>query len=202
MNLNIANPAGGPGRTLKTTPVGLLSASPVAARSKATRGMTLVEMMVAVAVGSLILMVMAQVFLTGAFGFASMSNYVSMGSRSRNALDHMTREIRQASTLLEFSPTRLKFSLQGQTNSFLVYEWNGASRQLTESKTGDPEARVLLSGCDQLAFSMRNSVFAPTTAISESKGIRVAWKCSRTILNRTTTEDMEQALIVMRNKPI
>jgi hypothetical protein len=57
MNLNISNPAGGPGRTLKPTPVGItsgrqrlaLSVSPVAARSKAARGMTLPEMMVAVA---------------------------------------------------------------------------------------------------------------------------------------------------------
>jgi hypothetical protein len=148
-------------------------------------------------------MVLAQVFMTSAFSFAAMSNYVSMGSNSRNALDHMTREIRQAGDLLEFSPTRVKFSLPGQTNSFLVYEWDAQSRQLTEWKSEDGLTKVLLTGCDQLAFSMRDSLFAPTTALAEGKGIRVAWKCSRTILgNKTTTEDMEQALIIMRNKPI
>ena len=211
MNLNIVNPAGGHSRAMKTSPVGLtsgvkrlaFSVCPDRAGFKAVRGMTLPEMMVAVAVGSLILMVMAHVFMTSAFSFAAMSNYVSMGSNSRNALDHMTREIRQAGNLLEFSPTRLKFALQGQTNSFLVYEWDAESRQLTELKTGDTTTKVLLTGCDQLAFSMRDSLFAPTTAISKGKGIRVAWKCSRTILgNKTTTEDMEQALIIMRNKPI
>jgi hypothetical protein len=165
--------------------------------------MTLPEMMVAVAAGSLILMVMAQVFTTSAFSFAAMNNYTSMDSDSRNALDRMSREIRQAGNLLEFSPTRLKFSLLGDTNSFLIYEWDGASRRLTEWKSGGATTNVLLTECDQLAFSMRNSSFTPTTGIPEGKGISVAWKCSRTILGKkTTSEDMEQALIIMRNKPI
>lgn len=196
---------------MKSSPVGItsgrkglaLSVPPVPASGRAVWGMALPEMMVAVGVGSLILMVLAQVFMTSAFSFAAMGNYVSMGSRSRLALDQMTREIRQAQDLIEFSPTRLKFALEGQTNAFLVYEWDAQSRQLTEAKTGDPQARVLLTECDQLAFAMRNSAFAPTTAVSEGKGISVAWKCSRTVLGKkTTTEDMEQALIIMRNKPL
>ncbi len=211
MNLKISKPAGGPGPILKTSPAGLWPGrqtlawrgGPVAARCPGARGMTLPEMMVAVAVGSLILMVMAQVFMGSAFSFAAMSNYVSMDARSRNALDHMTREIRQASDLLEFSSTRLKFALQRQTNACLVYEWNAQSRQLTEWNSQVGLTNVLLTDCDQLAFSMRDSLFAPTTTLAEGKGIRVAWKCSRTILgNRTTSEDMEQALIIMRNKPI
>ncbi len=165
--------------------------------------MALAEMMVAVGVGSLILMVLAQVFLTSAFSFAALSNYVSLGARSRLALDQMTREIRRAGDLVEFSPSRLKFALQGPSNSFLVYEWDAQSRQLTETKTGDGATKVLLTECDQLTFSMRDSVFAPTTAVAQGKGIRVAWRCSRTILGKkTTSEEMEQALIIMRNKPL
>ncbi len=167
------------------------------------RGMTLPEVMVATVVGFLILMVMGQVFLTSAFSFAAIGNYVSMDRDSRNALDHMTREIRQAGDLLEFSPTHLKFALQGATNSFLIYNWDGQTCHLTESKSGESAGKVLLSECDQFAFSLRNSLFAPTTVVSEGKGISVAWKCSRTILgNRTTSEDMAQALIIMRNKPL
>ncbi len=211
MKLNISNPAGGPGRTSKRSAAGIgsgrngraLGLWPVAGGCRAVWGMTLPEMMVAVGVGSLILMVLAQVFTTSAFSFAAMTNYVSLGSRSRLALDQMTREIRGAGDLVEFSASRLKFALLGQANAFLVYEWDAQSRQLTESKTGNPQAKVLLTECDQLAFSMRDSVFAPTTAVSEGKGISVAWRCSRTILGKkTTTEDMEQALIIMRNKPL
>ncbi len=195
---------------MKTSPVDITTARkelaldlwPLAARSQsALRGMTLPEVMVAVGVGSLVLIVMAQVFMTSTFSFAAVGNYVSMGYNSRLALDHLTREIRGAGDLVEFSSTRLKFALPGQTNAFLVYDWDAQSHQLTESKTGD--TKILLTECDQLAFSMRDSLFAPTTALAKGKGISVTWKCSRTILGKkTTTDDMQQALIIMRNKPL
>ncbi len=198
-------------RKMKTSPVDLASAPrrlalplySVPSGSKAVRGMTLPEMMVAVGVGSIVLMVVGMVFMNSTRSFAAMGNYVSMDARSRNALDHMTREIRRAGNLVEFSPTHLKFAGYGLTNSFLVYDWDAASCQLTESKTGDTAPNILLTECDQLTFSLYDSAFAPTPIIARSKGINVTWKCSRTILgNKTTTEDMQQALIVMRNKPL
>src|SRR5689334_4748645 len=94
------------------------------AGTPATRAMTLVEVMVAVGIGSLVLMGVAMVFMTSSKAFAAVSNYVAMDSSSRNALDHLTQEIRQAGNLVEFSPTHLKFGYQGTTNSFLVFDWN------------------------------------------------------------------------------
>jgi Tfp pilus assembly protein PilW len=165
--------------------------------------MTLVEMMVAVGVGSLVLMGIAMVFMTSSRAFAAVSNYVAMDSSSRNALDHLTQEIRQAGNLVEFTTNHLKFGYQGTTNSFLVFDWNASSGQLTEWKTSDTTTNILLSGCDQLSFSLQDAFFNSTTTPSQGKGIRVNWTCSRTILgSKTTTEDMQQALIVIRNKPL
>src|SRR5262249_38608654 len=130
-----------------------------AADSKAIRAMTLPEVMVAVMVGSLILMVMATVFMTSARSMVAMGNYVNMDANSRNALDHMTLEIRQVGALTEFSSTHLKFARPGQTNSFLVYDWDPASGQLTEWKTGYAKTNTLLTECDQLAFSLYNASF-------------------------------------------
>jgi hypothetical protein len=172
-------------------------------RCKAARGMTVPEMMVGVGVGSLILMVMAVVFTSSARSFAALGHYVSMDRNSRNAMDRMTREIRQAGDLIEFSPTHLKFVGYEQTNSFLVYDWNANSRQLTEWKTGQATTNVLLSECDKLAFYMSRVSLAPTTVVAEGKAIKVNWECSRKILGKkTTSEDMGQALIIIRNKPI
>lgn len=167
-----------------------------------TQGMTLPEMMVAVAIGSLILIVMATLFMSSARSFAAVSNYVNMDSTSRNALDQITLEIRQAGALTEFSPTHLKFATApGQTNSFLVYDWDSGTGLLTEWKTGESVTNTLLTGCDQLAFSLYNSSFAPTTNLSQGKGLSVNWQCSRTVLGKkSTTENVQQALIVIRNK--
>lgn len=161
--------------------------------------MTLVEMMVAIAVGSLILAVIATASMTSSLWFASLANYVDMDAKSRNALDKMSLNIRQAGVLTEFSPTHLKFVTPGQTNSFLVYDWDASTGSLTEWNTGSSITNTLLTECNQLTFSLYNASFASTTNLSQGKGLSVNWKCSRTVLGRQTTEDMQQALIVIRN---
>src|SRR5690242_7167986 len=96
-----------------TSPVGQASSPkglvPGDAGSCRTSAMTLVEMLMAVGVGSLVLMVVGMVFMNGSRAFAAVNNYVSMDGDSRNALDHLTQEIRQAGNLVAFSPTSLKF---------------------------------------------------------------------------------------------
>jgi len=177
-----------------------LAVSPPPADSKAVRGMALVELMVAIAVASLVLGVVALASMTASLSFASLSNYVDMDLQSRNTLDQMTLKIRQAGVLTEFSPTHLKFV--AATNSVLVYDWDSASGSLMEWKTGYSTTNTLLTGCDQLSFSLYNSSFAPTTNISQSKGLSVNWNCSRTIVGRKSTEEMQQALIVIRNQAL
>src|SRR5262249_21048500 len=171
-------------------------------RLKLCSGMTLPELMVAIAIGSLLLMVMALVFMMTSRSFAAMGNYVNMDAKSRNALDYMTLGIRGAGGLIEFSPTHLKFAKLGTTNSFLVYDWSPDTRELTQWTTGSTKTNTLLTECDELDFSPYNALFLPTTDVSKVKGLSVNWKCSRTILGKkSTTEDMQQALIVIRNKP-
>jgi len=207
MKLNTSKQMHGAYNPLNSSPVGPGSGPRTliapGACSNAIVGMTLIEMLVAVAVGSLILMVVAMVFMNSTRAFAAVSNYVSMDSDSRNALDHMSQEIRQAGNLVAFSPTQLKFGYRAQTNSFLVFNWDATSSQLTEWNTADTTTNILLKGCDQLAFSLYNGSFSPTTNCAQGKGISVSWKCSRTILgSKSTTEDMQQALIIIRNKPL
>jgi hypothetical protein len=187
-------------RKLKLYPIGGTSGlKALPADSKALGGMTLVELTVAVAVGSLVVGLIAVSSMTASLWFAALANYVDMDAKSRNALDQMSLKIRQAGALSEFSSTHLKFALPDQTNSFLVYDWDSASGSLTEWKTGDSITNTLLTGCEQLAFSLYNASFAPTTDLSQSKGLSVNWNCSRTILGRKNTEEMQQALIVIRN---
>jgi len=170
------------------------------ASNSAIQGMTLVELMVAIAVGSLILMTVATAFGNSIRSFAVMGNYVSMDRDSRNALDRMTREIRRAGSLISFAPDRLVFTKYGVANFSLVYQWNGAAHQLTEWKTGNTKTNVLLTDCAEFAFAMQKSSGVVTTSVDEGKKIGVTWKCSRTMLGKEfTTEQMQQALIIVRN---
>jgi len=168
---------------------------------RATLAMTLPEMMVAVAVGSLLLMAVATVFGNSIKSFALMGNYVNMDRDSRNALDRMTREIRRAGSLTSFASDRLVFTKYAATNFSLVYQWDANAHRLTEWKTGSTKTNILLTDCDEFAFAMQKASGAATTSASEGKKISVTWKCSRTMLGKQfSTEQMQQALIVVRNK--
>ena len=89
--------------------------------------------MVAVAIASLVLGLVALASMTASHWFAAVANYVDMDAQSRNALDQMTLKVRQAGALTEFSPTHLKFAAPSQTNSFLVYDWDSATGSLMSS---------------------------------------------------------------------
>jgi len=165
--------------------------------------MTIMELMVAIAVGSLILMVVAMVFANGIRSFAMMGSYVSMDRDSRNALDRMSREIRRAGSLASFAPDCLVFTKYGMPSFKLVYQWDGDLHQLTEWKTGNTKTNILLTDCDEFAFAMQKASGVATTDVSQGKGITVTWKCSRTILGKElATEQMQQALIIVRNKTL
>jgi type II secretory pathway pseudopilin PulG len=169
--------------------------------------MTLPEMMVSVSVGAMVLTMIATVFMTSTRSFAMMSNRYNMDQTSRMALDQMTRDIRGALNLVSFSTNQLVFSLGGTNN--LTYRWDPSSRQLVQWKAGDANTNVLLSGCDFLKFSMFRNTPLPggsstnASTVAQAKCISVAWECSRTVLGKKLDiEDMQQALIVIRNKPV
>lgn len=167
-----------------------------------TAGMTLIEMVVASGVGTLILTAVALLSMFGARSFAAMGNYGDLDRKSRNALDTLSKEVRQSRALISFSPTKLVFQ-DNDTNS-LTYTYSPSARTLTRIK--GTERVVLLSGCDYLNFdiSQRNPsnqfTFWPTTNVSMAKLIDVSWKCSRTILGAAVnTESVQTAKIVIRN---
>src|SRR5688500_6165748 len=101
--------------------------------------MTLVELMVAVAICAVLLASLASlIFYTGR-SFAALANYVDLDSTSRNALDTMSREIRQTRRLLSGTTNTLTF--EDHDGKPLVYAYDPATRTLTRSRDGvaDPE---------------------------------------------------------------
>jgi prepilin-type N-terminal cleavage/methylation domain-containing protein len=198
-------PARSPGRTASAVYPPLLGHS-TNPSTRHTSGMTLPEMMVAVAVGFLVLMVVNMIFSGSTLCFASMGNYMIMDRASRNALDHMTKDIRNSADLTQFSSSNLVFTYTSGTN--LIYTYNSSAGNLTSWKTGDAATNTLLTGITNLTFTLYNNIplsggtNATTNVLSQGKAIGVSWKCSKTSAWRTSTENMQEAMIVIRNKPV
>ena len=167
--------------------------------------MTLVEMMVASAVGSLVFIAIANLTVYTSRTFASMYNYTDMDQKSRYALDLMTTEIRQADRVTTLSSSNVMFSLNGIVNN-LGYYYDPGMRQLVRVRSG--VRSVLLTECDALAFtgfsggSLTNTFdqFSATNA-AQTKLLKMDWTCSRTYLGaRVNTESVQSAKIVIRKQ--
>lgn len=163
--------------------------------------------MVSLAVGALVLTGVASVFVSSKICFAVVGNYVSLDRSSEKAMDQMSRDMRRSANLASFANNQLVFNYVGSTN--LVITYDSAAGNLTSWKTGDAATNVLLTGCESVQFSMYNNIpqpggsFTNAATVANAKAISVNWRCSRSVLgNIRNTEDTQQAIIVIRNKPV
>ena len=167
--------------------------------------MTLVEVLVATAIGSMILVAAGSLMVYNSRSLAALTNYADLDRYSRTAVDKLSEDIRQATALVAFTSTELEFNAsRGRSN--ITYTFNPDTRQLVRRSGNNRE--VLLQECDSLTFTVygRNNVsnswdqFVVTNAAG-AKLIKLNWTCSRTILGQAlNTESIQTAKIVMRKQ--
>lgn len=157
----------------------------------------------AIGVGSIVFTAVAALIVFTARSFVALGNYNDLDRYSRNALDVLSREIRQTQGVVMFQTNQLRFrDWDGQTN--LTYIWNASSGILTRQKGN--AVSILLTNCDDLCFGIyqrnpSNSFnFYPTNNVTDAKLVDVRWVCSRKILGaKLNTESVQNAKIVIRN---
>ena len=173
------------------------------------RAFTLVELLIAIAVGAVLLVAVMSLMFYSARSFAALTNYVDLDQFSRNALDHATTEIRQASRVMAGSD-------EHTLHLWMTNPLTGVGRQVTY--TYDPQAetltrvdggesRVLLRECYRFSFNyhQRNATLEwealPAHTVELTKQVRIFWECGRTILGaRANTESVQSARVVLRKR--
>jgi type II secretory pathway pseudopilin PulG len=166
---------------------------------------TLLELVVSVGLSALIMGMLMYSILFASRSFVAMGNYTDLNRSSLHALDVMSRDIREASSLTTFATNQLVF-LDSSSNQ-VTFAWNPTARRLTRS-SGATTA-ILLQDCDYLSFDMSqrnptaNGVMGFYSASNNAaicKLVSVSWRCSRTILGqKVNTESVQTARIAMRN---
>lgn len=182
------------------------------ARSRSRFAFSLIELLVAVAIGGLVMMVIGILSLWSGRSFAAMANYADLDNASRNALDRMTREIRQVNGLNAYTNTAdmKELALIDSDGQPLYYRYNKAAKTLTRVKSGLSE--TLLRDCSLLEFNLyqRNNVSntfnqyqvaTGTNASLTCKVIQINWVCSRQLFpsELLNSESIQTAKIVIRH---
>ena len=183
----------------------------IEARSRLERGFTLPEVSVAIAVSGILITALLSFTVYAAKSFIGMQNYVDLEQKSQNAIDTMTRNIRETQSLTSYGTTVLNGATITNVVTFLDSDgipltYHFTNNILLQSKGGVDA--MLLTNVDYLCFQIfqRNTMANtydqfPTSSSSLCKLISVSWVCSRTILgSRINTESVQTAKIVIRKQ--
>jgi hypothetical protein len=169
---------------------------------KKIAAVSLLEVMIAVAISSLLF---ATIMALGSYtvrSFAAITNYAALDRASRKALDRLTMMIREADGVLAFNTNRLALSYHGGT---LIYRYEADEKVLLETFAG--ETTTLLEGCDSFTFGIfqRNieggnyGYYPAALDESEAKIVQMSWICSRKLISDLiNTESIQSAKVVIR----
>ena len=167
-------------------------------------GFTLIEIMIACALGGLAMaLVMGASFYTGR-SMASLTDSVNLSIQSRSMVDRMSQKIRQAEAVTAFETNSITVNVGG-TN--LTYQFVPGEQRLLEIENS--LTNTVMDNCKQLTFELyrRNPLtnsfnqFSTDNTLSEAKLVRVSWTCSTTGVGKSEgSSELVSAKIVLRAK--
>lgn len=172
------------------------------------RGWTLLETMFAVAVFSVVGAAVSSMYIFGIRSFQAISNYARLSEQNREAMDLLTREIRQANSVTAFQNGKDSFlTLVDGNRALVTYTFNGATRQLIRASGG--VSHVLLEDCSLLSFNLgmrppnTNFGYFPTTDVNEAKIVDLTWRTGRELPGGIiNSENIQTARVVIRKQKV
>src|SRR5688500_7897882 len=167
------------------------------------RGFTLVEMMVGLGLGMLLAGVVMTFALYSTRSFSILANHLELHQANRQALDTMTRDIRQVRRMTIYATNSV--TVEDSDGVALKYTYDSAARTLTRLK--GTSSQVLLKGCDSMTFDMmqRNVIegsydYYPADEVETCKVVRIKWSCSRDLLGKKSQVSEDQSTDVVIRK--
>jgi hypothetical protein len=165
-------------------------------------------MMVAMAVFTICGVALASIYLFAMTSFVAMGNYAALDRANREAMDMITREIRQAQQVTAYSTNSITV-VNGDALT-VTYLFQPQTKQMLRTAS-DGSRQVLLEDCNLINFSLfqRNPVggsydIYPTATGNWQQTVKVvqlSWKTSRSMLHgRVNSEIVQTARIVIRKQ--
>jgi hypothetical protein len=166
------------------------------------------EMMVALGAGTIILAAVVATAVCVGNTMVAVGNYNDLNKASRQTLDRLSRDVRNASSVGNGSTTSsLTLTNTYNGTTIITYAWDGSNQVTrTVSSSSSSSASTVLTNCDTFSFAYyqrnptNNLTFVSTTNPAQIKLVSVSWRCSRQILGaKLNTESVQTANVVMRN---
>ena len=178
---------------------------------RAKQAWTLVEIMVAAGIFSLVGMALMGTYLFSVKSMATMYNYCLLDASNRQAMDLLTREIRQSTAVLAYTTNSIKIQTandDGTKGPDVTYTFSPSTRQMLRTSS-DGTSKALLNNCSLLSFQLftrcpSNGVFGSFPVATGNwqqtvKVLQLTWKTSIN-LPSVASENVQTARIVIRKQ--
>lgn len=173
------------------------------------RGFTMVELMVAATLGTIIMAAVMSAFLFIGRSSIMLRNYADLETQARNAMETFAQDVRMSSAVTWASETAVTMSVRsGGADLPVRYVYDGSAR--TFSRTFNGTTTVLISNIRSFAFSAYSidtepvSLASPNAATNTAtKQIQIAMETERiNPVLALTTNKVISARFVLRNKRV
>jgi hypothetical protein len=139
---------------------------------------------------------------------------VDLSSTSKNALDRIGQEVRNAKRVQSCSATQLVLRVPpptGTNDDTVTFGYDTGNQKLIRTLVtsgGARETKVLLTGCTNFQFSVYTRVpsnsnygLNATWSTNEAKVVQMQWACVRKLTgDKNTVEAQVSSKIVIRNQ--
>lgn len=165
------------------------------------RGFSLVEVMIAVFITTLISIGITQSFILLSRNFMSVGNYVDLSAQSRYSLEVFGRDMRMTARVYKVTSTEIDVDIMTPSGAENVsYVYDSAARQFVRiSSVGK---QVILHNCDELELNYFTILDSPTTTLSSIKKVQLSAVTRRHVQNIENTDHLITATYMMRNRNV
>ena len=152
---------------------------------------------------------LAALYLFTTTSFSALADYATLDKANRQAMDTLTKEIRQAKQVTNCSTNPPSITILRGDGMTVTYSFNATAKQMLRD-VSDGTHQVLLKNCSLLSFNLcqRNPIGgtyniypAATNNWQQTvKVIQLSWKTACTLPHRIASENVQTARIVIRKQ--
>jgi prepilin-type N-terminal cleavage/methylation domain-containing protein len=176
-------------------------------RARRQSGFTLVETLIASAVGAVIVGAVVTTYIISLRGFSGVANYVEIHNDGRIAVDRFARDMRAVNSVTTFNangpvvikiPTAFSSSGSVTASKTVTYTFSNSALYRNDSVLGNS---MLATNISAVVFRLYDRVGSNTTVLSSAKGIQIDVSLQKHVASKIQSEDYLSARVAMRNIP-
>jgi hypothetical protein len=171
---------------------------------------TYIELLVASAIGLVLVALLLILTIYGQQSFGLMSNYAELDAKSRDTVMILSREIREATRVIQARTNSSGKSLMltnAVDHSAFRLVWDSIDRTLAIQQIPG-STNMLLTGCDEWDYTLYDGApslaggkvsFTRSVSPASCKLIEMSWSCSRTLGGKPGGSGVESVRFGLRN---